>query len=335
LQSDEKPAILAGFWLRSPCSEQVTMVGTRPFPRVQVIPEVRRASMRIDGVERVGYEFGEGASRPFFFPVLGPSGGWLTRLGHPNPIGHEHHQSVWFGHQSVAGINFWEEKPNTDIRIYHRRMRIYHDGHDCGGFVALLDWWAQGRSWLHQQLTAVIEPAPGGGFALDLESRFDSADGAPVELGQTNFGFLGVRVAKTVSEQFGGGRLTNCEGLRGERAVMGTAGRWVDYSGPSAAGTVEGICFMDHPENYNHPTRWHVRADGWMGASFNRQSPHGVARDHQLLLRYRLLVHSNGADLATLNRAWESFARARPYAIVPRGGRELAALRRQEASADF
>jgi hypothetical protein len=300
------------------------MIGPNPFPRVQVIPEVGRASLRIDGVERVGFEFGEGKPRPFFFPVIGASGAGLTRLGHPDPVGHEHHRSIWFGHQSVAGVNFWEETPNTDVRIFHRCVRVYHDGPDWGGLVADLDWWAQGRSLLRQELLAVIEPAPGGGFALDLESRFESAGGVPVELGQTNFGFLGVRVAKTLSEQFGGGRLTNCDGLRGERALLGTTSRWVDYSGPSAPGTVEGICVMDHPSNPDHPTRWHVRSDGWMGPSFNRESRYGVARDHPLVLRYRLLVHSGTADLVALDRAWESFARTRLSAIVSRGSQERA-----------
>ena len=44
------------------------------FPRIQVIPQIGRASLCIDGAERVGYEFGEGAARPFLFPVIGPSG---------------------------------------------------------------------------------------------------------------------------------------------------------------------------------------------------------------------------------------------------------------------
>ena len=121
------------------------MTGSYKFPRVQVIPQIGRASLGIDGVERVGYEFGEGSARPFLFPLIGPSGNVLTRLGHPNPIGHEHHKSIWFGHASVGGINFWEERPNTDIRIRHRSVRLYQDGEDWGGLVADLDWWAHGR----------------------------------------------------------------------------------------------------------------------------------------------------------------------------------------------
>jgi hypothetical protein len=302
------------------------------FPRVQAIPQVGRASLRLDGVERASYDFGEGGSRPFLFPLLGPAGANLTRLGHPNPIGHEHHKSIWFGHQNVAGVNFWEERSNTDIRIRHRCVRLYHDGSDWGGLVADLDWWAQGRSIMGQELTIVLEPARYNGFALDIQSRFESSAGVPVELGRTNFGFLGIRVAKTMSEQFGGGRLTDARGANGESAIFGKSSRWVDYSGPSAPGKVEGICVMDHPSNPNHPTRWHVRADGWIGPSFNQDSPYGLARDHPLALRYGLLVHSGYAEPEVLNPAWESFASTPAYEIVPVHDKEHASLRRREVS---
>src|SRR4051812_12023527 len=117
------------------------------FPKVQALPDARdRASLRIDGVDRVGYEFGPGAPRPFLFPIVGPSGAPLTRIGHPNPVGHEHHRSVSFGHQRVAGVNVWEERPGSDVSIRHGRVALYHDGPDGGGLGAELTWWASGRA---------------------------------------------------------------------------------------------------------------------------------------------------------------------------------------------
>jgi Family of unknown function (DUF6807) len=302
------------------------------FPRVQAVPEVARASLRVDGVERAGYEYAEGGTRPYIFPLIGPSGACLTRMGHPNPIGHEHHKSVWFGHQSVAGTNFWEDRPSSDTRIRHRCVRLFHDGHEWGGLVADLDWWAHGRSLLHHELILVIEPSSNGGFALDLQSRLESSGGVPVELAKTNFGFLGVRVAKTMSEQFGGGRLMNARGQVGESALFGEPGAWVDYCGPSTATKAEGICFMDHPTNPGHPVRWHVSADGWMGASFNREAAYGVARDHPLLLRYRLLVHPGGPGHKELAAEWEAFAATPPYSIIPPHKGNLPALSRIASS---
>jgi hypothetical protein len=156
------------------------------IPRVQAIPGVGRASLCVDGAERDGYEFGEGDTRPYLFPLIDPSGACLTRLGHPNPIGHEHHKSVWFGHQSIAGINFWEDRIASDIRVRHRCVRLYHDGHDRGGLVADLDWWAHGRPYLNHEPILVIEPTARGGLALELQSRFESSGGEPVAVAKTN-----------------------------------------------------------------------------------------------------------------------------------------------------
>jgi len=90
---------------------------------------------------------------------------------------------------------------------------------------------------------------------------------------------------------------------------------------------------MDHPSNPNHPAHWHVRADGWIGASFNHESTYGLAKDHPLSLRYRLLVHSGHAEPEVLNPAWEAFASTLAYEIVPPHQKELASLRRREISA--
>jgi Methane oxygenase PmoA len=89
---------------------------------------------------------------------------------------------------------------------------------------------------------------------------------------------------------------------------------------------------MDHPSNPNHPTHWHVRGDGWLGASFTRESSHGVACDHSLSLRYRLLVHSGTAAADLLTSPWELYARTPAYKIDSSRKLEMAALSRGETS---
>jgi hypothetical protein len=193
------------------------MARVRPFqfPRVQALPDgADRAGLWIDGDERVGLVFGRGGPRPYFDPVLGPTGRRLTRFGHPNPIGHEHHRSVWFGHEKVGGSNFWSERPGATVEIVHRHILAYRDGPEWAGLAAEWDWRADGTTLLRHSIIAAIEPREDGGYSLDLQSRFAEA-GRPIELEKTNFGFLGVRVAKTMSEQFGGGRLTSAEGATG------------------------------------------------------------------------------------------------------------------------
>jgi hypothetical protein len=143
-----------------------------------------------------------------------------------------------------------------------------------------------------------------------------------VTLDKSNFGLLAVRVAKSVSHHFGGGELTSSEGKRGEKAIFETTAAWVDYSGPVTSGTgpdrktvVEGITFHDHPSNPRHPTPWHVRDDGWMGASFCQREPWTIEKAKPLVLRYLLHAHAGEVDPDKATHIAEDFAK-RPDFIV-------------------
>ena len=60
------------------------------FPRCEVVPlPDHQAAFRIDGAERLRWHFGPSYPRPFFFPLIGPSGTPLTRMGHPGDPGHD------------------------------------------------------------------------------------------------------------------------------------------------------------------------------------------------------------------------------------------------------
>jgi hypothetical protein len=65
--------------------------------------------------------------------------------------------------------------------------------------------------------------------------------GGAVTLGQTPFGLLGVRMAKSIGVADGGGRILNSEGGVNEVGCFRKAARWVDYSGPVTADVDEGI----------------------------------------------------------------------------------------------
>ena len=81
----------------------------KPVPRMQAVPLPRdEVSFQRDGEEIARFRFAQDQRRPFIFPIIGPSGRSLTRMGHPHdPITHSHHNSVWFSHQFVGGVNFW------------------------------------------------------------------------------------------------------------------------------------------------------------------------------------------------------------------------------------
>ena len=159
--------------------------------------------------------------------------------------------------------------------------------------------------------------------AVEFQLTFrPGKDRQKVELAQTNFGFLAVRVAKSLSAYFGGGRLSNPEGVKGEPSLHETSAAWMDYSGPVAVTesdrrrvVEEGITYFDHPDNRSYPTFWHVRDDGWMGAAPGMKQAIEITSDAPLVLRYLLHAHSGPVDADRADELARDFARRPGFQI--------------------
>lgn len=172
------------------------------------------------------------APRPFFYPLVGPSGRSLTRMGHPGAANHDHHRSIWFAHAKLLGIDFWSD--TTTARIRQKEWLCYQDGDEEAAMAVSLGWYDghDPRELIVQQLVAAVRPGPEGQTFFELQSSFRPV-AASLEFGQANFGFLAVRVAKNLSAYFGGGEITNSAGAEGEGAIFGKPAEWMDYSGPT------------------------------------------------------------------------------------------------------
>src|SRR6188508_3202732 len=83
----------------------------KPVPRMQALPlPHHEISFQRDGIELTRFHFDPADKRPFLYPMNGPAGRSLTRMGHPHdPVTHSHHNSLWLAHRDVNGVNFWED----------------------------------------------------------------------------------------------------------------------------------------------------------------------------------------------------------------------------------
>ncbi len=296
-----------------------------PLPRFEVIPLPDAAvELSLDGIQRVGWHFDADSPRPYFFPFRSPFGGLLTRMGHPGAENHDHHRSIWFAHHDVDGHSFWQDESGCTIR--QDFWMVQDDGNTEGVFAARLSWLdPTGTPLLQQDLVAALRSAGSDDHALEIQTTLHPAEGREqVTLGKTNFGFLAVRVARSISDFFGGGTLTSSEGLVGEPAIFGTKAAWIDYSGPVGIGRgatrssiMEGITFFDHPDNPRYPARWHVRADGWMGASFCFDDAWELSDAAPLSLRYLLYAHRGGASDAPISTVQHAFHERPGWRIRP------------------
>ena len=287
--------------------------------RCEIIPLANHETLfQIDGVEKTRWHFDEKYPRPFFFPFNGPSGISLTRMGHPGASNHDHHRSIWFAHHDLNGESFWADGKETFVK--QKQWIAYEDGDDESIMAATTGWFGKdGTEFMEQEIVAALFPMEGGEHGLEIQITMrPSADRETVELAKTNFGILAVRVSKTLSNHFGGGEISNSEGAAGEKEIFGKSARWMDYSGPVVVGkgrgrklVAEGITYFDHPENPRYPTHWHVRSDGWMGASFCFNEAFTITKEKPLVLRYLLQAHSGKYDQAKAATVAESFG-ARP-----------------------
>ncbi len=287
---------------------EVALPNAKPVPRVQAVPLAHsEVSFQREGVEIARYQFGADVARPFVFPLIGPAGRSLTRMGHPrDPQSHSHHNSVWLSHASVNGTDFWAD--NRGGRIAHRRMLRMEDGEETA-FIEVENEWLdkEGKPLLRELRRTGVRTLAGGEWLLLLDIQME-APAAEVTLGQSAFGLLGVRMAKTIGVNDGGGTIRNSEGGVDEAGCFRKPARWCDYSGPIAPGANEGITLMDHPMNPHHPVPFHVRNDGWMGASLTFPGPLTVRAGEPLRLRYGLYVHAGVPPGEMLEQRWGEFS---------------------------
>jgi len=291
-------------------------------PRYQVLPlPDHQAVFLAEGVEKLRWHFSPTSPRPFIYPFCGPAQVSLTRMGHPGAPNHDHHRSIWFGHHRVAGVDFWSE--TTPAIVRQREWLVYQDGPDEAVLGVRLDW-LDGHNpapLLTQTLLLGFRLDRDGNTLLELQSEFVPT-AEQLELGQTNFGFLAIRVAKSISAYFGAGELTGSDGVTGEPALFGKPSRWMDYSGPIPVGTgadrrevVEGITCFDHPHNPGFPSSWHVREDGWMGASVCKNQPLLITQKQPLVLRYLLWGHAGGPEATRQAELATEFGNRSPWTL--------------------
>ncbi|MBI5772775.1 MAG: PmoA family protein [Verrucomicrobia bacterium] len=295
----------------------------KPVPLMQAVPQPEhQISFQRDGREIARYHFNPALNRPFIFPVIGPSGRAVTRLGHPHdPEGHSHHNSIWISHHDVNGVTFWGDRGTNAGRIVHQRIEQIEDGADAA-FVQVVNAWTDknGRVLLNERRRITVEPLPEKEFLLILDVQLE-ARGQPVTLGKTPFGLLGVRMAKTIGVADGGGTIRNSAGNvneTGENGVHWKRAKWCDYSGPVTPQATEGLTLMDHPANPNHPTYFHVRNDGWMGAALTHDAPLTLTPGQPLQLRYGLRVHNDAPKPEMIQRHWAAFAKSPLPELVPK-----------------
>ncbi len=318
------------------CILSLTVVVAAILPMAETPAEVvlepgdDRVMVAIDGEEFTNYIF-TGHDKPILHPLLAPGGvpltrSWPVEKGRPGePQDHPHHESLWFTHGLVNGLDFWAPRahaagPDGPIpHVEHRSIDVCESGQS--GILETTSQWvdAEGRSVLTEHRRMVFSGAPATrSIDVTLELVADAGD---VTFGDTKEGSFALRVRPELQPKDSNGskgakgRLVNSEGLA-DGAVWGKRARWVDYSGV-IDGHPLGVAMLDHPANLRHPTWWHAREYGLSGANpfgihdFTGEPEgtgnHTILSGEKLVLRYLVVFHQGDADAAGIDRRWKSW----------------------------
>ena len=125
----------------------VVRPGIAAVPREPHFPAMRAVPLPEDQIsfqrneKEIALLFGPQLERPFVYPVIGPSGRTLTRMGHPgDPYTHHHHNSIWISFSKVNGISFWEDQGKDRGRIVQQQTVDLIDSDARAGIIANGEW---------------------------------------------------------------------------------------------------------------------------------------------------------------------------------------------------
>jgi len=270
---------------------------------VKITEHDEKVTVEINGKLFTEYRFKD-AQRPYFYPVIGPTGvpvnrHWPMGDGPDEAHDHPHHKSLWYTHGDVNGVDFWADG-NSKGRVVHDKFLEISSGRDVGVIKQQNKWvTADGKIVCTDTRTHRFYNRPEG-QCMDLDVTIHASQGK-VTMGDTKEGSMAIRLTPTMrlKGKVGQGHIINSEGLT-DGKTWGKRAAWCDYYGP-VEGNVVGVAIFDHPKNPKHPTWWHVRDYGLFAANpfgvHNFESkPAGtgnieIPAGESLTFRYRFYFH--------------------------------------------
>jgi hypothetical protein len=243
--------------------------------------------------------------RPYFHPVMGPTGKTITQMGEipGQKKAHHWHTALWISHQKFTQGNNWQIGPQFS-RMEHVKFDLVQGGPAAGRFIEELRWLnVKGdRTLLKETRTVTIPRRVPDSRVLDVEVTLAGQD-VPVVLEKTPYQLIAVRVLDAMLPK-NGGVIVNSEGKKnpgdGERA------KWIDVSG-KLEGELQGVALFNHPANLRHPTPCLQFAQQTIGLSPTHLEPYTIEPGKSLTLRYRVLVHAGDAEGGKVAKEYEAY----------------------------
>lgn len=291
----------------------------------------------ISGKPFTTLNFKKDETKPYLYPVIGPTGDPVTRHYPMKDVegerkDHHHHRSIWSAHGDVRtrdfdkpASNYWHEKGPKETAVQRvRKITRTVSGPVFGQIQAEIDWNApDGKRDFTETRTYTFFSGSDDNRIIDVKNAFKFTE-ADTMFGDTKEGgILALRIATSMDEKPPGkGRMTNINGGVGAKQCWGKAAAWCDYVGPVFSDDPEkvstvGIAVFDHPGNFRHPTRWHIRDYGLYTANpfglshfvgKGKNGSHTWKKGEVAEFNYRILIHKDDTKAARVADHWKLYS---------------------------
>ncbi len=294
--------------------------GQKVTSGVKITKQEKTLRVDINGKLFTEYCFKD-VPRPYFYPVIGPTGEpiirhWPMKEGKDEAQDHVHHRSLWFTHGEINGHDFWGEGGKSGKIVHDKFLKVTY-GRDMGVIQANNKYVARdGQVICTDTRTHRFYNRPDGQI-MDFEISIHASEGKVV-MGDTKEGSMAIRLAPTMrlKGKVGKGHILNSEGQR-DGQTWGKRAAWCDYYGP-VKDKIVGVAIFDHPQNPKHPTWWHVRDYGLFAANpFGvhnfENKPKGVGditipAGESLTFKYRFYFHKGDTNQAKVAEHYREYA---------------------------
>ena len=300
--------------------------------------ETDGVSVSIDGKLFTKYITGdESTNKPYFYPVIGPTGKAMTRAYPMEDVegeakDHPHHRSFWFGHQFINDFDTWHEELTLIERAkgdagklaelktklgasVHREILEASADKDRAVLKVSTDYTDPAGSVMVSDVrTFTFHLGHDGSRIVDADIVFTGA-GESVIFADAKDAGLSLRVAHSMSVNAkDGGRIATSGGATGEDA-WGTRADWCDFNGP-VEGEKLGIAVLNHPLSFRYPTPWHARSYGLLTANpfglktvaeEEKEGPVTLKKGESFTMRHRIIFHVGDEKDADIAGAWNRY----------------------------
>ena len=258
------------------------------------------------------YSWGTTANHPYFDDVRPAA--HLGVLTTHAPHDHRWHHGLWWSWKFLNDVLFWEDHPGYggNRTGLGRSVVEAHEVVPVGDGVRFderLSWRVDGSGEVllteERSVTASLEPAPAGGWALDWDQTWTAS--TDVRLSTTPWpetswgGYAGLnyRAARAMAA---GESIVGAGGRTGRAAVHGEHLAWAAYTGQVDGAERDepqqpargGVALLEHPGNPGHPNPFYAfsAADdfGFLATAPLMRQDRVLPAGERLALRTRVLV---------------------------------------------